>query len=268
MSDKHLLVEQRGGVLILTFNRPEAMNAMSAEMSAAYQREWARVNEDPSIRVLVMTGAGDRAFSAGADLQARSFAGPRPLPDLNYAQHWSARLLGIRKPTIAAVNGVAAGGGFAIAVGCDIRVASDKARFTTSFARIGMPVMDSVAWILPKLVGLDKALELIYTAAVIDAREAKEIGLVTYVVPPEQLMERTLELAERIAAGPPLAQQLSKYTVYSGLDKSYAEALAHQTLGVVINSAYAQHDIAEGGRAFRERRPPQFRGLAAEEPGS
>src|SRR5207253_11486186 len=101
MSEDHLLIEQRGAVLILTFNRPEAMNALSPEMSAAFQREWARVNEDPSVRVLVMTGAGDRAFTAGADLRVRNFADPRPLPNLDFAQHWTARLLGIRKPTIA-----------------------------------------------------------------------------------------------------------------------------------------------------------------------
>ena len=124
----------------------------------------------------------------------------------NPSDHWLARLLAVTKPTICAVNGVAAGGGLALTLGCDIRIASDQARFSAIFARIGMSVLDGCGGLLWRAVGLAKALELLFTAEIIDAAEAERIGLVSYVTPHERLMERAMELAEKIAAGPPVAE--------------------------------------------------------------
>jgi 2-(1,2-epoxy-1,2-dihydrophenyl)acetyl-CoA isomerase len=258
--EEELLFEQRDHVAILTLNRPQALNALTMGMLDGLQREWARLGEDPNVRVVVITGAG-RGFCSGIDLRQTDFSGPRQMPNIDYSQQWIARLRALGKPVLGAINGVAADGGLGLALGCDIRIASEAARFAAIFANIGMPVLDGVGSLLPQTVGLAKALELIYTAEIIDAREAERIGLVSYVVPADSLMDRTLELAERIAAGPPVALAMSKHVVYNGLGRSYVDSLVYQNLGIALNATFGSHDIAEGGKAFRERRKPEFRGL-------
>jgi enoyl-CoA hydratase/carnithine racemase len=263
--EPHLLVEQRGPVALMTLNRPRALNALSEEMLEGLRREWARLSEDNRVRALVITGAG-RGFCAGIDLTQRNFAAPRP-PNLDFSQEWINRLRAVAKPTIAAVNGVAVGGGLGLALGCDLRLAADTARFAAIFANIGIPVLDGVGHSLAQTVGPAKALELIYTADLIDAREAERIGLVSYVYPPGELLDKALELAERIAAGPPLALAMSKFVVQNSLSRAYTDHLVYQNLASQLNAAFARHDIVEGGKAFRERRKPAFRGPLADEDG-
>lgn len=260
MEYKDYLVEKRGHVAIVTLNRPQVLNALTNEMLGTLREICRVLNEDEDVRVAVFTGAG-RGFCSGIDLRLRG-QGRGQSPDLNPTNHWIAPLLALTKPTIAAVNGVAVGGGLAIALGCDIRIASETARLSAIFANIGLTVVDGIGSMLPRAVGLSKALELIYTAEIIDAREAERIGLVSRVVPPEQLMDRAMELAQRIAAGPPVALRLSKQIVYDSLHRSYLDGIPYQAYAGMLNSAIAGHDMEEGGKAFGEKRKPQFRGAA------
>lgn len=264
MSDPILIREMRDHVATWTLNRPAALNALDSELLDELGRACREVNEDPAVRVVVITGAG-RAFCSGGDVKGMGFAegiGSAALPDP--AEHWAAKLLAVRKPTLAAVNGIAAGGGLSLALACDIAIASERARFSAIFARIGMSVLDGAAWLLARAVGHSRALELLFTAEIIDAREAERIGLVGRVVPHEQLLPDALALAERIAANPPVALSLSKRVVYDALPRTYLEHLPTQWAAQRENLELARHDVEEGVRAFREKRPPRFRGLERE----
>jgi 2-(1,2-epoxy-1,2-dihydrophenyl)acetyl-CoA isomerase len=261
MSQAKLVREKRGHVALWTLNRPEALNALDPELLDELAQACREVNEDPSARVVVITGAG-RAFCSGGDVKVAGFAegvGNYAPPDP--AEHWAAKLLAVKAPTLAAINGVAAGGGLSLALACDVRIASERARFSAIFARIGMSVLDGAGWLLPRAVGLSRALELLFTAEMIDAGFAERIGLVSRVVAHDKLLDETLALAQRIAANPPLALQLSKRVVYEGLDKTYLEHLPVQWAAQRENGELARHDIEEGVRAFREKREPRFRGL-------
>lgn len=259
-----LLFEESDHVAFVTLNRPEVLNAMDSRMLAELADVGERINRTTTLRAAVFTGSG-RAFCAGADLRETSFTGVRmDVGALDPNDQWAAKILAIKKPTIAAVNGVAAGGGLALALACDIRLASDRARFSAIFARIGMPALDGAAWLLTRAVGHATALELLYCADIIDAAEADRIGLVSRVVEHGKLMDETTALARRIASNAPVAVQLSKSVVNRALDKSYLEHLPLQWEAMEENLRLAQHDVAEGGRAFSERRDPRFRGLEDE----
>ena len=259
-----LLFEKDGHVAIVTFKRPKALNALSRAMVESLVRACDEINESPDIRVAIFTGAG-RGFCSGLDLKESSFSNPRPRPlPVKPGLSKIGTILDLDKPTIAAVNGVAVGGGLAMALQCDMRIASDQARFSAIYARIGMPVLDSVSDLLPRVVGVPRALEMLYTADIIDAREADRIGLVNRVVPHETLLDSARELAERIASGPPVALQLTKNAVYEKVRREFADHLAMGQYGVLTNRGRAMHDIREGGRAFAEKRDPRFKGLAEE----
>jgi enoyl-CoA hydratase/carnithine racemase len=261
MAPSTLIRETRERIAVWTLNRPDALNALDAELLAELALACREIDADPGVRALIVTGAG-RAFCSGGDVKGANFAdgvASAALPDP--AEHWAAKLLAVRKPTIAAINGIAAGGGLSLALACDIRIASERARFSAIFARIGMSVLDGAGWLLSRAVGHSKALELLYTAEIIDAPEAERIGLVGSVVPHEQLLERSFELARRIAANPPVALQLDKRVVYGSLDKTYLEHLPVQWAAQRENVELARHDVEEGTRAFREKRAPRFRGL-------
>jgi 2-(1,2-epoxy-1,2-dihydrophenyl)acetyl-CoA isomerase len=262
MTEPVLRIERRDHVAIWTLNRPDALNALDTELLDALGAAGRDASEDPEQRVVVITGAG-RAFCSGGDVKGSNFtSGVGSAGDGDPAEHWAAKLLAIRKPTIAAVNGVAAGGGLSLVLGCDIRIASERARFSAIFARIGMSVLDGCGWLLARAVGASKALELLYTAEMVDAAEAQRIGIVGSVVPHVELVDRALDLAERIAAQPPVALEMSKRVVLSSVDKSFLEHLPIQWAAQRENAAVAQHDIEEGVRAFREKRPANFRGRA------
>jgi 2-(1,2-epoxy-1,2-dihydrophenyl)acetyl-CoA isomerase len=260
-----LRYEQADHVVIVTLDRPEVLNALDTQLLDELGQVSERVSGDPSVRAVVFTGAG-RAFCSGGDLKQSNFAGSgRSAAAQDPNDHWAARLLAIRKPTIAAVNGVAAGGGLALALACDIRIASEAARFCAIFARIGMSVLDGTAWLLTRAVGHSKALEMLYTTDMVEAQEAARIGLVSRVVAPDELLGEATGLAGRIAASAPVALELSKRVVGASLAKSFLEHLPDQWAAQQDNLRRAEHDIAEGGRAFQEKRPPRFRGEAEDD---
>jgi len=235
------------GVVTVTMNRPHKKNAVDYPMWERLAGVFQEVGRSATDRVLVLTGA-EGAFCAGADLSS-SGAPRHPLDAMHYVNETGLALHQVPKPCIAKVNGVAAGAGMNLALGCDLIVAGESARFSEIFARRGLSLDMGGAWLLPRIVGLHKAKELALLADVIDAREAERIGIVNRVVP---------GWAERLAAGPPLALQMSKRLLDSGLQMGLAEMLHWEAMAQSIN--LSSRDAAEAFEAFLQKREPTFRG--------
>ena len=263
MKYQDIIYAKAEGIATITLNRPDRRNAFSPEMRDGMVRAILDATKDQKVRVLVITGAG-RAFCAGADVKAmaESFDQPaaRQLRRESAAGDVALPVLlqKCEKPVIAAINGVAVGGGLDLALACDIRIASDQARFAEVFIRRGMIPAMGGTFFLPRLVGIDKACYLIFTGDMIDAREAERIGLVTTVVPHEELEMATMELAEKLAKGPPLAIRRAKHAIYEGLGMDLKSTLDY--LKEVVEELQATEDHKEGARAFVEKREPVFRG--------
>jgi enoyl-CoA hydratase len=257
----HALVEQRGHVLVVTMNRPEARNALSAEMMAIMREAWDRVDADDDIRVCILTGAGG-AFCAGADLKAMTTAHPG---DAFAGGGWDltridALLKGRRltKPLIAAVEGPAIAGGTEILQATDIRVAGESARFGVSEARWGLFPLGGSAVRLVRQIPYTLAADVLLTGRHLTAREALEMGLIGHVVPDGEALARGLEIAEAIAANGPLAVRAILQTIRDteGMPEDEAFALEAK-LGMAV---FASEDAKEGPRAFKEKRKPEFKG--------
>ena len=259
-----LLEELKDKVAVLTLNRPDRLNAMSPSMLDALLEALPRLAADPEVGVVVLTGAG-RAFCAGGDVKAmaegREFGGTT-LEDkaqaLRSRMEVSRWLHEMPKPTIAMVRGAAAGAGLSLALACDLRVAGDTARFATAFARVGYSGDFGGSWFLTQLVGTGKARELYFTTDIVDAREARELGMVNRVVPDARLEEETLALAARLARGPRIAYRYMKRNfnaAESGTLKDLLdlEAWHHTRCGLT-------EDHREAAKAFVEKRDPVFRG--------
>lgn len=219
-----LLENDEQGVATLTLNRPDKMNAFDREMLKAWEAALLACEDDPKVRVIVLTGAG-RAFCAGgdaSDMKKRSADSALDRKDYLFRHVHKIALAMERmdKPVIAAVNGAARGAGMDLALMCDIRFASHSATFAESYVSLGLTAGGGGAWYLPRLTGLDHALEIIWTARAVGADEALKLGLVTRVVPAEALLAETYELARRIAAQPEHAVRFSKRAVYQGRDMS------------------------------------------------
>ena len=254
----HALIERRGHVLIVTLNRPQARNALSAPMMALMQQAWDLTDSDPDIRVCVLTGAGG-AFCAGADLKAMTGDHPGArMGDLDLSVI-EPLLKGRRltKPLIAAVEGPAIAGGTEILQACDIRVAGQSARFGVSEARWGLFPLGGSAVRLPRQIPYTVAADLLLTGRHITAAEALSIGLIGHVVPDGQALGKALEIAEVIAANGPAAVRaiLRVIRETEGMPENEAFALEAQAGRAV----FASEDAREGPRAFAEKRRPQFR---------
>jgi enoyl-CoA hydratase len=254
----HALIEQRGQVLIVTMNRPEARNALSPSMMALMRQAWDRVDADPGIRVCVLTGAGG-AFCAGADLKAMTADHPGSrLGDLDLAVI-EPLLKGRRlsKPLIAAVEGPAIAGGTEILQACDIRVAGQSARFGVSEARWGLFPLGGSAVRLPRQIPYTLAADLLLTGRHIRAAEALAMGLIGHVVPDGQALAKAVEIADAIAANGPVAVRAILATMRETEGMAENDAFAIEAkLGA---SVFATDDAREGPRAFAEKRRPEFR---------
>jgi enoyl-CoA hydratase len=256
--EPHLLVEQRGHVLVVTMNRPEARNALSPEMTGLMREAWDRVDSDPGIRVCILTGAGG-AFCAGADLKAMTSDHPGERMSEFDPSVIEPLLKGRRltKPLIAAVEGPAIAGGTEILQATDIRVAGESARFGVSEARWGLFPLGGSAVRLPRQIPYTLAADLLLTGRHITAAEAREMGLIGYVVPDGQALAKALEIAEAIAANGPVAVRAILRTMRE--TEGMAENDAFKIEAKIGASVFRSEDAKEGPRAFLAKRHPEFR---------
>lgn len=253
----------RAGVVVLTLDRPSTYNAMNATMFAELESTARELDREAGLRVVVLTGTG-KAFCAGYDLaDAEKLADLGALGMLDLQESAARALSGIRNirvPVIAAVNGAAAGGGLALALAADIRLASPRAKFNAAFVKIGLSAGDlGTSWLLPRLIGPAAAAEFAFTAGMMTAADAERSGLVNRVVPEEELLPAALEMAEQICANSPGGVQLSKRALHANMEvTSYAAALELENRGQALLSRTL--DMTEALDAFRAGRAPSFQG--------
>lgn len=260
MNDE-LLYRVGQGVATITLNRPEKMNAFTKLMIDRWADSLVEAQRDPAVHAIVVTGAG-RAFCAGGDLDAMGKADPTSVDHKRFIWERVHRipltLEAVDKPVIAMVNGVAAGAGLDMALMCDLRFASDEAKFAESYVKVGVVPGDGGAYFLPRLVGVDRALELLWTGDFVDAHEAERIGLVTRVFKHAELERCTYEFAQRLASGPPLAIRMTKRAVYQCLRTDLRTALDLISSHVAITMQSEDH--REGIEAAKSKRTPRFTG--------
>ena len=256
---KTLLYEKKDDIGILTVNRPDKLNAISNELTSELSSLMDELEKDDKLRVLVITGAGDKAFVAGADIQELvdrdARMGRRVSRD---RQEIFSRIENLPVPVIAAVNGYALGGGLELALACNIRVCSEKAQFGAPEVKLGIIPGDGGTQRLPRLVGLGRAMEMILSGDFIDAQEAHRIGLVNRVVPPEELMKAAMELAQKIASRPPLAVRYAKEAVNRSQEGDAASGFALESYLHALTCT--TEDKKEGVAAFLEKRKGKFKG--------
>jgi enoyl-CoA hydratase/carnithine racemase len=260
-----LLCSVRDGVATITLNRPEARNALSPDLTAALRQQIKAHAEDPEVGALLITGAGT-AFCSGGDVKAMGGRGPRGqtsfeerLADLRWRQtHLTGALVAVRKPTIAALPGAAAGAGLAIALACDMRIAARSAFCATGYARIGLSGDYGIAWLLTRTIGPMRARELMLTAERVDSERCERIGLVNRVVEDGRLQDEAFALAKSLAEGPRLALRNIKDNLDDALSIDYPTALFRESERLVGASRTADHK--EAVQAFVEKRKPAFKG--------
>jgi E-phenylitaconyl-CoA hydratase len=254
-----ITVKDRIATIVL--DRPEALNSFDMPMRLQMHEAWDRLRHDDEIWVAVITGAGDKSFSTGSDLKKslpseQSFAsqqfGGEPIPTFLGDLHL------VDKPIIAAINGYAVGGGLELALACDIRICSENATFALSEVKIGSLPGGGGTQRLPRAIGLSDAMLMLLTADRFDAAEALRMGLVSRVVPQEQLLAEALSIATRITANAPLAVRAVKRLVYQGMDVPLPHALSLERY--VFGLLYSSEDRVEGRKAFSEKRKPNYRG--------
>jgi len=271
-----VVLDRHGAVLVLRLNRPEQRNGLTGTLLAEYLAALEEARRDDSVRVVVTTGEGD-AFSAGADMEdldsdalglnalmheklglTGTLSGAEKAYDRLGVGRETLAIKNFDKPLIAAVNGAAAGGGLALAMLHDIRLASDRATFTTAFVRIGLVAEMGLSYTLPRAIGLEAAMDMMYTGRLVGADEALALRMIRRVLPHDRLIEETLAYADHIAAQAPLAVQFAKRTLARSLDNSLPAQLELEWPYQV--AAFDTDDAKEGIAAFRERRPPRFTG--------
>lgn len=260
MAYKELLIEKKEDVATIKFNRPEQMNAFNTQLNGELVDALLSIDRDTGIKVVIITGIG-HAFSAGVDIPEllenpflSSFENKIPI---QMSVPWIPLMLRqMKKPVIASINGVAVGAGFSIALACDIRIVSEKAKMGAPFGRVGLMPEFGSTYNLPRLVGIAKACELTFTGDMIEPEEMMEIGLVNRVVPAEKLEEFTFQMAKKIAKWPALSIQIAKRALYQGLDTDLVSQIQFETLGMGMCAETEDH--LEGLRAILEKRKPVF----------
>jgi enoyl-CoA hydratase/carnithine racemase len=256
-----LIYEAKDRIATITLNRPDKLNAFTGPMIDDWVKSLAEAQRDDAVNVVIVTGNG-RAFCSGGDVGRMGTGEPTVLDGKN--QLWEhihrvpKTLEAMDKPVIAMVNGLAVGAGMGMCVMCDVRIASDEARFSTGYVRVGLVPGDGDTYFLPRLTGTAKALELLWTADFIDAAEALRVGVVQRVVPAAELREKTWAFAEQIASGPQIPIRMIKRLVYQSmrLDLRTHLDLVSSHMAIVRKTA----DHAEGVAAFKEKRPAKFTG--------
>jgi len=256
---KTLIYEKKENIGLLTINRPEKMNAISQELTAELSQLLDEIENDDDLRVIVITGAGDKAFVAGADINELVNRDARLGRRVSRErQEIFSRIEDLHVPVIAAVNGYALGGGLELALACSIRICSEKAQFGAPEVKLGIIPGDGGTQRLPRLIGLGRAMEMIIIGDFIDAQEAYRIGLVNNVFPPEKLMEKAMELAQKIASRPPLAVKYAKEAVNRSQEGDTASGFALESYLHALSCT--TEDKKEGVSAFLEKRKGKFKG--------
>lgn len=263
--DDEVLYDVRDGIATLTLNRPERLNTISREMLMLLGQLLLRADADPAVRVVVLTGAG-RAFCAGLDMTAAtkgSGIGSQndnntTVATLDLKTAPPTILFNMEKPTICALNGSAAGYGMDMALGCDIRIMADSAKFAAAFVKRGVVPESGGTWFLPRMIGWAKAAELIFTGRTLSARESLDMGLANEVVATGDVMSRANAVAAEIAGNAPLAVQAAKRMMRSGLSESFGDHVHHVFLQLL--PLFRSEDFREGMASFLEKRPPSFKG--------
>ena len=262
---EEVLYEVAEGIATLTLNRPERLNSISGPMLARLAQLLIKANEDPAVRVIVLTGTG-RAFCAGLDLvdatQGSGIGSDKQQQsvsvNLDLRNTPPTVLFAMDKPTICALNGSAAGYGMDTAMGCDIRIAGESAKMAAAFVKRGVVPESGGTWILPRLLGWAKAAELIFTGRTLSAKESLELGLVNHVVPDAELAAKTREIALEMAANAPLAVQSAKRLMRMGLSETFNDHVHHVYLQFL--QLIRTQDFKEGMTSFLEKRPADFQG--------
>jgi enoyl-CoA hydratase len=259
MSYQNIVVETRESVAVVTLNRPDKLNALNdrtmEELAAAFKA----IGQDPATRGAILTGAGSKAFVAGADIGELSTQSPADGRERSLrGQAVFNGIEGLGKPVIAAINGYALGGGLELALACHVRVASENAKLGAPEVKLGLICGYGGTQRLPRLVGPARALEMLLTGEAVDAQEALRVGLVNRVVPAEKLLEESEALLRRMTANGPVALRLVQEAVRLGTGLPMGEALALEA--ALFGLACATEDMREGTRAFLDKRPPRFLG--------
>lgn len=262
MTFEHILFKREKGIATITLNRPDKLNAFAGRMREEIAEAVEQAGSDDKVRVIVMTGEG-RGFCAGADVKflgelARKRDTAAFQGFLDSGRRVVSAIRNAPKPVIASINGPAAGGGLNMALACDIRLASDKAKFSEAFVKIGLHPDWGGTYFLPRLVGTAKACELMMSGDVLGAYEAERIGLVNRVVPHEQLHVATRELAERLAKMPPMAMSRMKRAIYRGAEADLETMLEVENEAQI--ACFESNDCVEGVEAFLAKRAPDFKG--------
>ena len=258
-----LITEKSGNVCLLTLNRPDKLNALSADLRDALGAALTQAHDDDSVQAIILTGAG-RGFCSGADMSAEPPEAAAPdqnerLDEFGWVGRKAMSVYRLDKPVIAAVNGVCAGAGMSLATSCDVRIGSENARFKSVFIERNLSPDSGLSFFLPRIVGYSRAADLIYSSRAVDADEAHRIGLIDRLVAHDDLLETAFELAAQMTQWPPLALRMSKRVLQHSMEADLETALRFEMTGLSY-AQRAKNDAKESRAAFVEKRKPNYTG--------